>query len=296
MQFFPAIIVSGLVSLAPLYTQTPPNGQTQGDRTVPIYRLTVVQRALQAVNFQSHSGPTRIDFKGTVLLSKADGDAKVEVKNGYTEIDANFRHLDPPTQFGTEFLTYVLWAITPEGRGINLGEVVADSSNKASMRVTCPYSTFGLLVTAEPYFSVPYPSDVVVLESAVRPDTVGTVQEVQAKYELLPRGQYTLNIKPQQLPSASMKADRGVSMTEYEAVLELYQARNAVQIAKADGAADAAPDTFNKAQDSLNQAESMYTARKDLNGVINTARQAVQAASDARAIAMRKKTAPAQQQ
>ena len=291
MQVLSAFIVSGVVGLATSLAQTPPNEQTQGDRTVPIYRLTVVQRALQAVNFQRHSGPTRIDFKGTVLLPKADGEAKVEVKNGYTEINANFRRLDPPTQFGTEYLTYVLWAITPEGRGINLGEVVADGSNKASMRVTCPYSTFGLLVTAEPYFSVPYPSDVVVLESAVRPDTVGTVQAVQAKYELLPRGQYTLNIKPQELPSASMKADRGVSMTEYEAVLELYQARNAVQIAKADGAAEAAPDAFNKAQVSLSQAESLYTAKKDLSGVINTARQAVQSASDARAIAIRKKTA-----
>jgi hypothetical protein len=290
-QLLAAFIASGVVSVATLSAQAPVNDQDQGNRTVPIYRLTVVQRALEAVNFQSHSGPTRIDFKGTVLLPKAEGEARVEVKNGYTEINANFRHLDPPTKFGTEFLTYVLWAITPEGRGINLGEVVADSSNKASMRVTCPYSTFGLLVTAEPYFSVPYPSDVVVLESAVRPDTVGRVQEVQAKYELLPRGQYTLNIKPQQLPSANMKSQPGVSMTEYEAVLELYQARNAIQIAKADGAAEAAPDTFNKAQDALNQAEALYAARKDFNGVINTSRQAVQAASDARAIAMRKKTA-----
>jgi hypothetical protein len=290
-QLIAALIASGVVSVATLSAQATGNEQNQGNRTVPIYRLTVVQRALEAVNFQSHSGPTRIDFKGTVLLPKAEGDARVEVKNGYTEINANFRHLDPPTKFGTEYLTYVLWAITPEGRGINLGEVVADSSNKASMRVTCPYSTFGLLVTAEPYFSVPYPSDVVVLESAVRPDTVGRVQEVQAKYELLPRGQYTLNIKPQQLPSANMKSQPGVSMTEYEAVLELYQARNAIQIAKADGAAEAAPDTFNKAQDALNQAEALYAARKDFNGVINTSRQAVQAASDARAIAMRKKTA-----
>jgi Domain of unknown function (DUF4398) len=290
-QLFAALIASGVVSVATLSAQAPVNEQNQGDRTVPIYRLTVVQRALEAVNFQSHSGSTRIDFKGTVLLPRAEGEARVEVKNGYTEINANFRHLAPPTKFGTEFLTYVLWAITPEGRGINLGEVVADSSNKANMRVTCPYSTFGLLVTAEPYFSVPYPSDVVVLESAVRPDTVGRVQEVQAKYELLPRGQYTLNIKPQQLPSANMKSQPGVSMTEYEAVLELYQARNAIQIAKADGAAEAAPDTFNKAQDALNQAEALYAARKDFNSVINTSRQAVQAASDARAIAMRKKTA-----
>ena len=289
LHLFTAFSLLGLIGVAPLLAQTPPNAQSQPDRTVPIYRLTVVQRALQAVNFQSHSGPTRIDFKGTVLLPKAEGEAKVEVKNGYTEIDANFKHLDPPTKFGTEYLTYVLWAITPDGHPINLGEVIGDSSNRASMRVTSPYSTFGLLVTAEPYFSVPYPSDVVVLESAVRPDTVGSVQEVEAKYELLPRGQYTMNIKPQELASAGMKTSPGVSMTEYEAVLELYQARNAVQIAKADGASEAAPDTFNKAQDALNQAESLYAARKDFNGVINTARQAVQAASDARVIAMRKK-------
>jgi hypothetical protein len=229
-----------------------------------------------------------------VLLPKAEGEAKVEVKNGYTAVDANFKHLNPPTRFGTEFLTYVLWAITPDGRAINLGEVIPDGSDRAGMRVTCPYSTFGLLVTAEPYFSVPYPSDVVVMESSVRPDTVGRVEEVQAKYDLLPRGQYTLHVKPKDLPSAAMKAPTGVSMNEYEAVLELYQARNAVQIAKADGAAQAAGDTLQKAQGYLDDAESAYT-KKNYGGVTNSARQAVQAASDARAIAMHKK-APAPQQ
>lgn len=288
-------IVVGVMTIARSFAQAPAGSQNPPDRTVPIFKLTVVQRALQAVNFQSHAGPTRIDFKGTILLPKAEGDAKVEVKNGYTEINANLKHLSAPTQFGTEFLTYVLWAITPDGKAINLGEVIPDSGDKASMRVTSPYSTFGLIVTAEPYFSVPYPSDVVVLESAVRTDTVGSVQQVEAKYELLPRGQYTLNIRAQELASATMKTTPGVSMDEYEALLELYQARNAVQIAKADGAAEAAADTFNKAQDSLNQAESLYT-RRDFKGVTTTAKQAVQAASDARAIAVRRKSAPQQQQ
>src|SRR3954468_23694624 len=294
-QLFTLFITPGLVSLAPLFAQAPPNAQDQGNRTVPIYRLTVVQRALEAVNFQSHSGPTRIDFKGTVLLPKAEGEAKVEVKNGYTEINANFKHLDPPTKFGTEFLTYVLWAITPEGRGINLGEVVADSSNKASMRVTCPYSTFGLLVTAEPYFSVPYPSDVVVLESAVRPTTIGRLEQVQAKYELLPRGQYTMNIQASQLASAEMKKQPSVSMDQYEAIVALYQARNAVQIARADGAGQAASDTLTKAQSYLGQAETAYT-QKNYRNMTDSARQAVEAASDARTIAMRQKHAPGSQQ
>ena len=290
-----SFIALGVMSMAISFAQAPATSQNPPDKTVPIFKLTVVQRALQAVNFQSHAGPTRIDFKGTILLPKAEGDAKVEVKSGYTEITANFKHLSAPTQFGTEFLAYVLWAITPEGKAINLGEVIPDSGDKASMRVTSPTSTFGLIVTAEPYFSVPYPSDVVALESAVRPDTVGSVQQVEAKYELLPRGQYTLNIRAQELASATMKNTPGVSMDEYEALLELYQARNAVQIAKADGAAEAAADTFNKAQDSLNQAESLYT-RKDFKGVTTAAKQAVQAASDARAIAVRRRAATPQQQ
>ena len=293
MRLLASSVLSAALGLAPCFAQTSPQAPAATpvppERTVPIYQVTVVQRSLQAVNYQRHAGPTRVDLKGTVLLPKSEGEAKVEVKNGYTAIDASFKHLNPPTQFGTEYLTYVLWAITPEGRAINLGEVIPDGSNKANMRVTSPYSTFGLLVTAEPYFSVPYPSDVVVMESAVRPDTVGSVEEVQAKYDLLPRGQYTMHIKPKDLPSAAMKTPTGVSMNEYEAVLELYQARNAVQIARADGASQAASQALQKAQGYLDDAEAAYT-KKNYNAVTNSARQAVQAASDARAISMRRKS------
>jgi hypothetical protein len=257
---------------------------------VPIYTVTVVQRALQAVNFQRHAGPTQIDLKGTVLLQKAEGHATVEVKNGYTKIEFNLKKLDPPTIFGTEFLTYVLWAITPDGKAVNLGEVIPNGSSKASMQVTSPYSTFGLLITAEPYFSVPYPSDVIVVESTVRPDTIGRVEEVQAKAELLPRGQYTLNIRASELASANMKNQPSVSMEQYEATTTLYQARNAIQIAGADGAgqAQAAAPTLAKARSYLEQAEAAYV-RKNYKGMIDSARQAVEAASDARMIAMRLK-------
>jgi hypothetical protein len=266
--------------------------QNSADRTVPIYSVTVVQRALKAVNYQRRGGPTRVDLRGTVLLPKAQGQAKVEVRNGYTTIDADFQHVGPPAQFGTEYLTYVLWAITPDGRSINLGELIPDGSNKGRMKITCPASTFGLLVSAEPYFSVPYPSDVVVMENIIRPDTIGRVEDIQAKYELMPRGQYTLNIKPQELASAHMNTPAGVSMTEYEAVLELYQARNAVQIARADGAEQYAGDTFSKGEQFLNQAELEYARKVDFNNAITLAREAVQAASDARAIALRHKAAP----
>ncbi|HMF75618.1 MAG TPA: hypothetical protein VK604_08155, partial [Bryobacteraceae bacterium] len=219
------------------------------------------------------------------------GRATVEVKNGYTKIDLNLRKLASPTMFGTEFLTYVLWAVTPDGKAINLGEVVPNGSDKASMHVTSPNSTFGLLVTAEPYFSVPYPSDVVVLESAARRETIGRLEAVEAKYELLPRGQYTLNIQASQLASAQMKNQPSVSMEQYEAITALYQARNAVQIARADGADRAAADTLAKAQSHLDQAEAAYS-RKSYKEMTDAARQAVQAASDARMIALRQKAAP----
>ncbi len=273
--------------------QTPPPGASHD--TVPIYRVTVVQRALDAVNFQRHAGPTQVDMKGTVLMPKADGRATVEVKNGYTKIDLNLKKVKPPTLFGTEFLTYVLWAITPDGKAVNLGEVIPDGSDKVGMHVTSAYSTFGLLVTAEPYFAVPFPSDVVILESAVRPDTVGRAEEVKANYQLLPRGQYTLNIQASQLASARMKNQPGVSMEKYEAISTLYQGRNAVQIARADGAAQAAGSTLDKAQNYLDQAEAAYT-QKNFKATTDSARQAVEAASDAHTIAMRLKHAPGSQQ
>ena len=230
-------------------------------------------------------------MKGTVLLPKAEGEAKVEVMNGYTEINATFKNVDAPTKFGAEYLTYVLWALTPDGRSINLGELILNPSDKGKMRVTCPYSTFGLLVTAEPYFSVPYPSDVVVMENVIRPNSGVHSEDIQAKYNLLPRGQYTLHINAQDLPSAQMNREPKVSMPQYEALLALYQARNAVQIARADGAGNYAADTMNKAQQFLNEAEAQYT-RKDFNRVTNVARQSVQAASDARAIAMNRTQQP----
>src|SRR5579863_5831759 len=102
----------------------------------PIYRVTVVSRSLPAVNYEHRGGPTMIDFQGTVLLPKAKGAATVESKRGRIMIDAKFEHLEPPTRFGREYLTYVLWAISPEGRPRNLGEVLVDSSNKAHVKVT----------------------------------------------------------------------------------------------------------------------------------------------------------------
>jgi outer membrane protein OmpA-like peptidoglycan-associated protein len=260
----------------------------------PIYRVTVISRSLEAVNYEHRGGPTPIDFQGTVLLPHAKGSAIVESHRGRVEIDAKFEHLEAPTRFGREYLTYVLWAISPEGRPKNLGEVLVDSSDKAHLKVTTDLQAFGLMVTAEPYYSVTIPSDVVVVENAVRPDTIGTRELVTAKYELMPRGQYTLNLQAAQL--RSMEGGEKLSYDRYEAVLELYQAENAVQIARSLGADQYAPEAMGKAAALLSQAQDMNARKMDTHAIVSAAREAAQTAEDARAIAAKRRDEERRQQ
>ncbi len=253
----------------------------------PIYRVTVVSRNLEAVNYEHGVGPTPIDFQGTVLLPNVKGTALVDSHRGEVTIDARFEHMDAPTRFGREYLTYVLWAISPEGRPKNLGEVLVDSSNKAHLKVTTDMQAFGLMITAEPYYSVTIPSDVVVAENVVRPDTIGSREEVTAKYELMPRGQYTMNLQPAQLHTYDAYAEK-LPYDRYEAVLELYQAENAVQIAQSLGADRYAPESFNKATVLLGQAQDMNARRMDTHAIVAAARESAQMAEDARAIAIKR--------
>ena len=254
---------------------------------VPIYSVTVVERTVKAINYEYRTGPTKIDFRGTVLMPSGKGEATVEGQRGRTEIDAKFENVAPPTHYGREYLTYSLWAITPEGAPHNLGELVVDGSNKAHLHVTTGLQAFGLIVTAEPYSTTRTPSDVVVLENEVRPDTIGTIQPIQAKYELMPRGHYTW-----QVPDKMQTAEAGlpkVSMDKYEALLELYEAQNAVGVAQAAGAATYAASTFQEAQKLLQQAQQLQNSKSPSNLVVQNARAATQTAEDARTIADRRR-------
>src|ERR1051326_6640998 len=156
----------------------------------PTFRVTVTSRSVQAVNYKHRSGASKLDFAGTDLMSTANGQAKVESKKGYTEIEVEFGNLQKPTTFGNEYLTYILWAITPEGRAVNLGEVLVGDNSRSKLDVTTDLQAFALVVTAEPYYAVRQPSNVVVLENVVREDTKGTTEALNAKYELLERGGY----------------------------------------------------------------------------------------------------------
>jgi len=257
---------------------TTENAARMAAGSMPIYRVTVVERTTKAVNYHNRGGATKVDFRGTPLLAKAHGEAKVESKQGYIEIEVEFRELQPATAYGPEYLTYVMWAITPEGRATNLGEVLLNGSN-SKLDVTTELQTFGLIVTAEPYFAVTQPSDVVVMENVIRPDTRGTVQEVDAKYELLKRGQYIFNVSPADIKP--VRLDRTVP-------LELYEARNAVQIARWTGASHYASETFKKAVDGLANAEANLNRKAGRKPIATAAREAVQMAEDARIITVKK--------
>lgn len=241
----------------------------------PIFRASVTARTAKAVNYQHRSGATKIDFRGTELMSKARGEAKVESKQGYIEIEVEFDDLQPANKQGSEYLTYVLWAITPEGRTSNLGEILLNGT-KSKLNVTTELQVFGLVVTAEPYYAVNRPSDLIVMENVVRADTKGKIEEIDAKYELLQRGQYARLSNP-----LGLKVDRKVP-------LELYEARNAVQIARAMGADKFATESFEKAEKSLAQAEAYQARNAGKKPVTMTAREAVQVAEDARAIAVKR--------
>ena len=240
--------------------------------------MNVVERTAKAINYRHHSGATKVDFRGTPLLPEAHGEAKVESKQGYIEIEVEFDELQGATRFGPEYLTYVMWAITPEGRATNLGEVILNGT-ESKLNVTTELQAFGLIVTAEPYFAVSQPSDVVVMENFVRKDTVGKIEEIDAKYELLQRGQYVVNVPPAELKPIPLDKDTP---------LDLYEARNAVRIARWASADKDASESFQKADKLLQQAEA-YKARKAGNKPIAmTAREAVQTAEDARLIALKR--------
>ena len=247
----------------------------------PVYKVTVVEHTTKAINYQHRSGSTEVDFRGTDLMPEARGEVSVNSKQGRIEIKVRVEKMNSPTQYGPEFLTYVLWAVTPEGRPKNLGEVLLSGGNDhSSMEVTTDLQTFGLIITAEPYFAVTQPSNVVVMENVVSDKTVGTIEPINVHYELLERGQYVVNVDRAQITPYTL--DR-------KTPLELYEARNAVRIARWTGAEQWAPDALQRAKVSLQNAEDEFAGRStNKKTVQQNSRDAAQTAEDARLITIRK--------
>jgi len=285
-----SLIVFGVFALAmppPTQAQAQPSYADQAiqqhstalepmDQT-PTFRVTVISRTVPAVNYRHRSGATKLGFKGTDLMPGAHAEAKVESKKGYIEIEVEFHGMEAPTSFGTEYLTYVLWAVTPEGRPVNLGEILV-SGKSGKLDVTTDLQAFALIVTAEPYYAVRQPSNVVVVENVIREDTMGNVEAVNAKYDLLERGGY--------IPTG-YKFDPVVLNAKLP--LEFFEARNAMRIAQSAGAAKYASSSYEHAAQLMEQADE-YAARKnvDKKSLIGTSREVVQTAEDAREISVKR--------
>ncbi len=249
----------------------PAFAQPQGAKQAPVIHINV-SRTIQMVGYRNREA-TRIDFQGTALLPRSEGKAKIESKDGRTTIQAQFKGLPAASSFGSPFLTYVLWAVSPEGRPNNLGEIPLKGGS-GKLNTSVRLQTFGMIVTAEPYFSVTFPSDAVILENIARSDTLGSVGKVDAKYELFQRGNYE---------SAKLEAFN----IDPRVPFDLWEARNAVRIAKWQQADQYAAESFAKADQSLTQAED-YLKRKDKKSASAAAREAVQKAEDARMIAVKR--------
>src|SRR6202011_1353306 len=266
--------------------------QSQGDSTVqqnppvenmdqrPVFRVTVYARTTKAVNYRHRGGSTMVDRRGTDLMPEVGGHAKVDGKAGRLAISAELTHLQPPGKFGGQYLTYVLWAITPEGRAANLGEIVPNSDGKSRIDVTTDLQAFGLIVTAEPYFAVVYPSNIVVAENIVRQETKGFEEPIDARFDVLEGGQYLIDVPSSQLPS---------SQAGPTVPLDLLEARNAVAIAKAAGAKQYAPESLAKAEEMLARAEDYLVRKQGRTPIGTAARGAAQTAEDARVLTLRQK-------
>src|SRR5882762_4308004 len=260
------LVVTGIFGLAagPTFAQT-------------AAKASSVSRTTKAVNFRRAGGSTKLDFHGTELLPGAGGEAKVESKSNRIEIDAKFEGFEEATKFGLEYLTYVLWAVSPQGRAVNLGEVQI-KNGQAQVKAISDLQNFGMIVTAEPYFAVTQPGDTVVSENSL--DAAAAGETIEARYELLARGVYS---------SSNTKIENAIFGIDRKTPVELFEARNAVRIARNAGAEKYAGPSLTKAAQQLASAEDLYRQKRDKKSVTAAARDSVQTAEEARVIAVKQK-------
>lgn len=234
--------------------------------------VTATTKSISAIGYQVDSGSTTVDLKNTGLIAGPQGEAKVEAKTAVTTVEANIQGLKIPTSLGSEFLTYVLWAVSPEGTAVNLGEVLFDKNGKSKTKTTTQLKSFSLFVTAEPYSTVRQPSELLILENATRKNTKGRIYPV-ANYQLMKRSQY----KKLENPLAFTPDLKTVP-------LEVYEARNSVEIAKSQGAGKYAPEVLTKAEGGLQLTEAALASKENSKKIRSLAQQTTQFSEDARAL------------
>ncbi len=267
-----AISVFALATLVSAQTQNAVSAPTSAPTTA-----STVSRTTKAVHYRLQGGTTKVDFRGTDLLQRASGEAKVEGKKTNFEIDAKFQGLEEATKFGLEFLTYVAWAVSPQGRPVNLGELTLDHSGNAHVKAYTDLQTFGMIVTAEPYFAVTQPGNMVVMESA---SVSGGGENIDAKYELVTRGTYS---------STNTHIQDAIFGIDNKTPLELFEARNAVRIARIAAGDKYASSILPKANQQLMHAEELYRQKQKKEAVGVAAKEATETAEEARLMAVKQK-------
>jgi outer membrane protein OmpA-like peptidoglycan-associated protein len=268
---FLAIILSATVVSA----QTAPTPQPT-PATLPAAASTVT-RTTKAVHYRLQGGNTKIDFQGTDLLQRASGEARVEGKKTNFQIEVRFQGLEDATKFGLEYLTYVLWAVSPQGRPVNLGEVSLEHGN-AHLKASTDLQTFGMIVTAEPYFAVTAPGNMVVMESA--PVLAGGTENIEAKYDLVSRGTYS---------STNTHIQDAIFGIDSKTPLELFEARNALRIAHIAAGDKYANSIISKAGQQLMHAEEIYRQKANKAAIEAAAKEATETAEEARLMAVKQK-------
>lgn len=240
---------------------------------------TTVRKSIKAVGYEVGGGATKVVFVGTPAAPRASGEAKVAAKKSGTDIQVKVKGMPQPTTLGAEFLTYILWIVTPEGSTTNLGEVSIDKSGAGKLEITTQFQTFAMGVTAEPYSAVSLPSEVVVLVNDTEKNTKGKIYP-ENSYKLMKRSEY-----------AKLGNPLALTVDLKNVPLDMYEARNAVDIAKSKGAEKYAPEVFSKATSSLLMAEMALTSREDKSKILTNARQTIQFAEDARALSEERQAA-----
>jgi len=238
-----------------------------------------VSHTTKAMNYRRAGGSSKVSFQGTKLMPTAGGEAKVEPKNNRMEIEAKFERLDDATKFGLQYLTYVFWAVSPQGRAQNLGEITL-KNGLAEVKADTDMQTFGMIVTAEPYFAVTQPGSMVVLENSFSTGASGRVENIDATYELLGPGAYS---------SSNTKIDNAIFGIDRNTPLELFEARNAIRVASNANAQKYAPSAWAKAQQQLSAAEDTYRQKRDRKLIDSASRDAVETAEEARVMAVKQK-------
>jgi len=231
-------------------------------------------RTTKAMHYRLQGGGVKIDFQGTELMSSASGEAKVEGKKTNIEIEAKFQGLEEATKFGLESLTYVLWAVSPQGRAVNLGEVMLEHGN-GRVKAFTDLQTFGMIVTAEPYFAVTQPGNTVVLEN-LAPEG----EAIEAKYELVGRGTYS---------STNTHIQDAIFGIDSRIPLELIEARNALRIAHIAAGDKYASSILARADQQLIQADDAYRQHQSRPAIEAAAKEAAETAEEARVMAVKQK-------